>query len=167
MKKSEKIIYLITAILILFTCSFYGYLYYSKEKAEYEEYDDYVRGMNSIVFSYNNDIKYDYNLNTLKNAIEEKYDEFYQEHEDIIVEVIAKNLKDFSLQTLFNYFTLFSGYPQTCLKEMEEEVLNLEYKYTRKDRIYSTVKYYRYTYQLDLDYLKKQLEEKKYPLFYM
>ena len=34
MKKSEKIIYLITAILILFTCSFYGYLYYSKEKAE-------------------------------------------------------------------------------------------------------------------------------------
>ena len=50
---------------------------------------------------------------------------------------------------------------------MEEEVLNLEYKYTRKDRIYSTVKYYKYTYQLDLDYLKRQLEEKKYPFFYM
>jgi hypothetical protein len=59
MKKSEKIIYLITAILILFTCSFYGYLYYSKEKAEYEGYDDYARGSYSIFSSYYNDLKYD------------------------------------------------------------------------------------------------------------
>lgn len=55
MKKSEKIIYLITAILILFTCSFYGYIYYSKEKAEYEGYDDYARGSYSIFSSYYND----------------------------------------------------------------------------------------------------------------
>lgn len=118
------------------------------------------------------ELKEIYDLNKIINEIKNNYDNFYKINEDIIISIISKDLSKFAeylndeyVKTLYDKNNNYIG--RELIKNINTKELEIEYIFTRNTRIYNSAsKYYMYSYQLDLNYLWKQLDEMNLPMFY-
>ncbi len=105
------------------------------------------------------------------NLLKTKNTNFLQENREIIIKAVAEDLNDFTDFILSNYI-LADKEIQTSgpelIKTFDTEEVTLIYNFTYLDRIYdSTSKYYKNSYQLDIDYVWEQIESQGYPKLYM
>lgn len=113
-------------------------------------------------------IKNTYKYNELKDIIINDYDKFYLDNEDIIINVITNDLKEF-LNYLNNDVINFKDMESNLelKKELDSEVIEIDYKFTKLKRIYNSAsKYYRYSYKLDVESLFNEIHLLGYPIFY-
>lgn len=140
------------------------YVEYLKTK-KYNDIQSYF--INEI---YCNDIiKNKYTYRELKNIIINKYDEFYKKNEDIIVNIIAQDIKSFSEYLYNNYIFIDENNGGNIYLKQEISTSNLElsFKFKKGDRIYNSAsKYYTNIYELDINDVWNQLSEKGYPKLY-
>lgn len=117
-----------------------------------------------------NNIKKKYSFKQLKSKIKKDYSVIYNEFENDIISIISNDLNDFSEFLSSKTLKIEENslpYLIINIQSDEEDDLSLEYNFTVLDRIYDPVsKYYKYSYQLDIDSVWNQLKEKNYPKLY-
>ena len=94
--------------------------------------------------------------------------DFSNNNKIYLYNVLGEDISDFSdyLMTFIKIDKASNKRPE-IIKKIDTETINLKYKFKKLDRIYSNVsKYYTYSYQLDLEYLWKQLDDLEYPILY-
>lgn len=139
-------------------------------------YNQYLHTINQSTVSSNfigklfevADINSKYSYNSLSNNIKNDYSKFYEENKDIILKVISDDLNGFVdyLNTLIEVDNV-GNIPPVLKSKFDTETLKLEFSFTKLDRIYvPSSKYYKYSYQLDISDVWKQLKEYGYPMIY-
>lgn len=118
----------------------------------------------------NKDISDFYSYTELKDNIDNNYDKFYIKNKEQIINVIANDLESFC-KYLNKEVIYVPGDSAPSLKidekNIETEVIEIYYKFTKLDRIYSSAsKYYKYSYQLDIQSVWDQVKELGYPKIY-
>ncbi len=111
----------------------------------------------------------DYSYKEMVDSINKSYDSFYKKNEDIIIDIIAETLEDFSHYLIDTYMEIDIDKNIFLFKKnIDTEVLNIDYKLIKAERIFNPVsKYYTNRYQLDLDNLWMQTKKGNYPKLYM
>ena len=158
------------------------YTYQTKKKVIKKEFYDkkYKEYLKSIKVSnckkefinklYSNKyIKKLYSYNDLKYEIENNYDEFYLMNKDYIEDTIGNLFNDFINYILKTTIVKEEGYlPYLIVNEndIETEEIIIDYKFKRLQRIYESIKYYKYSYQLDVQSIWDQIKEYNYPKVY-
>ena len=112
-----------------------------------------------------------YSYSDLKDNIDNNYDKFYIKNKEAVLNVIADDLESFC-KYLNDKVLYISGSSMPTLKieekNIETEVIEIYYNFTKLDRIYSSAsKYYKYSYQLNIQYVWNQLKELGYPKLYL
>ena len=140
-------------------------------------YGDYLRSMAVANVSENfilklleeNIIKKAYTFETLKEEIKNNYGNFYQDYEKVILKVIGNDLKQFGsyLKARFISYDPDGGVKKGLKENLSTENIRLNLKFQRFARIYSELKYYKYSYDLDLKDLWNQTATLNYPKLYM
>lgn len=160
------------------------YIYKVKKKVIKKEffekvYNEYLKSIdenntksNFINKLYKNkDISDFYSYSELKDNIDNNYDIFYIKNKETVLNVIAEDLESFC-KYLNDKVLYISGSSMPTLKieekNIETEVIEIYYNFTKLDRIYSSAsKYYKYSYQLNIQYVWNQLKELGYPKLYL
>lgn len=159
------------------------YTYKIKKKVIKKEffqktYNQYLKSINENNLQENfidnlyksSDIKNSYTYDTLVSNVKNNYEQFYKRNEDIIVDIIASDLKNFN--NYINEKVIYipeDSFPSLRIdeKDIETEEIEIYYKFTELDRIYSPVsKYYTHSFQLDIDDVWKQIDDLGYPKLY-
>ncbi len=124
-------------------------------------YNDYTNG-NSLENHFatlllKNEFVYkNYTRQELMKTLKSHYESFYLLYHEIILDTLAKDLQGFAdyLQKVEN------------INELDTEVIELSYRFSKVQRYYSGIQYYQWEYCLDLNYLWAQLKELGYPKLY-
>ena len=140
-----------------------------------EEMNDlYNRYINTNINDYfinilykNSKIKELYNYEKLSYLVNNEYDQFYQENEEEIINVISNDLNkftDYLKETFLKESTDENGNTLLTYKKLPDvEYLKLSFKFKKLEKTYGN----NYIYQLDLNDLIKQINAKKLPLLYI
>ena len=140
-----------------------------------EEMNDlYNRYINTNINDYfinilykNSKIKELYNYEKLSYLVNNEYDQFYQENEEEIINVISNDLNkftDYLKETFLKESTDENGNTLLTYKKLPDvEYLKLSFKFKKLEKTYG----HNYIYQLDLNDLIKQINAKKLPLLYI
>ena len=157
-----------------------GYYVYPVEKQIISKeimnklYIDYIKskGTKSVkenianrLYSYK-EIKGFYSYEYVINHIDDN--DFFNNNKSYLYNVLGDDISDFTdyLMTFIKIDKENNKRPE-IVKKIETETINLKYRFKKLDRIYSNVsKYYTHSYQLDLEYLWKQLDDLGYPILY-
>lgn len=140
-------------------------------------YNEYLSSINqsSVLDNFINrlfnvtDINRKYSYKVLTNEIKNNYLDFYNENSEIILNVIGKDIENFVdyLNTMIEVDKIGNN-PPVLKREFNTETINLKFTFSKLDRIYNRVsKYYKYSYQLDISDVWKQLKDLGYPKLYM
>lgn len=139
-------------------------------------YDDYLKtiNMSNVQEHFINKlleekpIKMAYTSASLKEELENNYDEFYENYMAIILKIIGSDLEQFG-SYLKNRIILYdaNGWVKGLKEVIPTETIRLDFKFKKFERVYSAVKYYNYIYDLDLKDVWKQTEYLNYPKLYM
>lgn len=115
----------------------------------------------------NSKIKELYNYEKLSYLVNNEYDQFYQENEEEIINVISNDLNkftDYLKETFLKEITDENGNTLLTYKKLPNvEYLKLSFKFKKLEKTYG----HNYIYQLDLNDLIKQINAKKLPLLYI
>lgn len=115
----------------------------------------------------NSKIKELYNYEKLSYLVNNEYDQFYQENEEEIINVISNDLNkftDYLKETFLKESTDENGNILLTYKKLPNvEYLKLSFKFKKLEKTYG----HNYIYQLDLNDLIKQINAKKLPLLYI
>ncbi len=108
--------------------------------------------------------------NNIKFSIKNNYDEFYSENKDIINDIVLSDFNDFSNYLYDTYICKeegFLAYLKVKIDDKYIDEISINYNYTKGERIYTNViRYYKYSYNLDVNYLWEQMDELNYPRIY-
>ena len=139
-------------------------------------YDDYLKtiNMSNVQEHFINKlleektIKIAYTSASLKEELENNYDEFYENYMAIILKIIGSDLEQFG-SYLKNRIILYdaNGWVKGLKEVIPTETIRLDFKFKKFERVYSAVKYYNYIYDLDLKDVWKQTAALNYPKLYM
>ena len=139
-------------------------------------YDDYLKtiNMSNVQEHFINKlleekpIKMAYTSASLKEELENNYDEFYENYMAIILKIIGSDLEQFG-SYLKNRIILYdaNGWVKGLKEVIPTETIRLDFKFKKFERVYSAVKYYNYIYDLDLKDVWKQTAALNYPKLYM
>ena len=153
-------------------------VYYYKINKPYitkEEMNDlYNKYINTNINDYfinilykNSKIRELYNYEKLSYLVNNEYDDFYQENEEEIINVISNDLNkftDYLKETFLKESTDENGNTLLTYKKLPDvEYLKLSFKFKKLEKTYV----HNYIYQLDLNDLIKQINAKKLPLLYI
>lgn len=153
-------------------------VYYYKINKPYitkEEMNDlYNKYINTNINDYfinilykNSKIRELYNYEKLSYLVNNEYDDFYQENEEEIINVISNDLNkftDYLKETFLKESTDENGNTLLTYKKLPDvEYLKLSFKFKKLEKTYG----HNYIYQLDLNDLIKQINAKKLPLLYI
>ena len=115
----------------------------------------------------NSKIRELYNYEKLSYLVNNEYDDFYQENEEEIINVISNDLNkftDYLKETFLKESTDENGNTLLTYKKLPDvEYLKLSFKFKKLEKTYG----HNYIYQLDLNDLIKQINAKKLPLLYI
>lgn len=115
----------------------------------------------------NSKIRELYNYEKLSYLVNNEYDDFYQENEEEIINVISNDLNkftDYLKETFLKESTDENGNTLLTYKKLPNvEYLKLSFKFKKLEKTYG----HNYIYQLDLNDLIKQINAKKLPLLYI
>ena len=115
----------------------------------------------------NSKIRELYNYEKLSYLVNNEYDDFYQENEEEIINVISNDLNkftDYLKETFLKESTDENGNILLTYKKLPNvEYLKLSFKFKKLEKTYG----HNYIYQLDLNDLIKQINAKKLPLLYI
>ena len=115
----------------------------------------------------NSKIRELYNYEKLSYLVNNEYDQFYQENEEEIINVISNDLNkftDYLKETFLKESTDENGNILLTYKKLPNvEYLKLSFKFKKLEKTYG----HNYIYQLDLNDLIKQINAKKLPLLYI
>ena len=102
------------------------------------------------------------------SKINKDYLEFYQEYEELVLDGIGKDIGDFV--DYLSYIVVVDPerkIPPVLTKKLQTKTLRLDFEFTRLDRIYVPYsKYYKYSYQLNLNSIWEQLKQQEFPMLY-
>lgn len=108
--------------------------------------------------------------NNIKSSIKNNYDEFYCENKDIINDIVLSDFNDFANYLYDTYICKeegFLAYIKVKIDDKYIDEISINYNYTKGDRIYTNVvRYYKYSYNLDINYLWEQMDKLNYPRIY-
>lgn len=147
----------------------------SREALE-ELYNQYLESIKELNVSSNfinrllkeTKISKKYTYHTLLSKINKEYLEFYQEYEELVLDVIGKDIGDFV--DYLSYIVVVDPErksPPVLTKKLQTKTLRLDFEFTRLDRIYVPYsKYYKYSYQLNLNSIWEQLKQQEFPMLY-
>jgi len=97
-----------------------------------------------------------YTRQELIKVLKNDYESFYLLYREVILSTLANDLQGFSkyLEKVEN------------IDELDTEMVELFYRFSKVQRYYSGIKYYQWEYCLDFHYLWDQLKELGYPKLY-
>lgn len=149
-----------------------------KKEFFHEIYDKYLKSNNEKNVQNNlinklyrkSEIKESYSYDKLVRNIKNNYNEFYKKNENIILLIIAEDLREFS-NYLSDYVLIINDdeLPTVKLdiKDIKTEKIEISYNFIELDRIYSSIsKYYTHSYQLDIENVWQQMIDLGYPKLY-